>query len=71
MQLAAAIGVACGAVIGVMTVAEKITGLGARWLARGVEAGTRALREDVNDVHQRLCDVEAEVRALRRERGQG
>ncbi len=102
MQLVAAIGVACGAVIGVMTVTEKITGLGTRWLARGVVAGTRSLREDVNDVkdeqrelkhyvryhlhyvryhlgpndtttpvHQRLRDVEAEVRALRRERGQG
>lgn len=91
MEIAAGLGVACGALIGVLTLLEKLTGLGSRWLAKGVEEGTRALREDVNDVkeeqrehkhyvryhlgpngtttpvHQRLADVEQEVRGIRSE----
>lgn len=91
MELAAAVGVACGAAVGLFTLLEKITGAGSRWLAKGVEEGTRTLREDVNDikeeqrehkhylryhlgpngtttpVHQRLADVEQEVRGIRSE----
>lgn len=95
VELAAAVGVACGAAVGVFTLLEKVTGMGARWLAKGVEEGTRSLRVDINDVkeqqrehkdyvryhlgpngtttpvHQRLVDVEREVRALRSEGGGG
>lgn len=62
MELAAAIGVACGTGVGVITLLEKITGAGSRWLAKGVEAGTQSLRADVNDVR----DEQREIRHLTR-----
>jgi len=50
LEIAAAFGIVCGALIGFLTLLEKLTGFGSRWLANGIEAGTRTLREDVNDL---------------------
>lgn len=50
VEMAAALGVVSGTLIATLTLMEKITGIGARWLARGVAAGTHDLRSDVNDV---------------------
>lgn len=69
MELAAAVGVACGAAIGVFTLLEKITGVGTRWLARGVAQGTETLRADVNDVKaqaKEMAEILTEVGHLQR-----
>lgn len=50
VEVAAAIGVVVGCAVALLTLGEKITGIGQRWLARGVEAGVRSLREDINDL---------------------
>lgn len=69
IELAAAVGVACGAAIGVFTLLEKITGVGTRWLARGVAQGIETLRADVNDVKaqaKEMAETIAEVQHLQR-----
>lgn len=69
VELAAAVGVACGAAIGVFTLLEKITGIGTRWLARGVAAGTADLRSDVHQIKEKqavMGDTLAEVQHLQR-----
>lgn len=69
MELAAAVGVACGAAIGVITLLEKITGVGTRWLARGVAQGIETLRADVNDVKaqvKEMAETISEVKHLQR-----
>jgi len=50
LELAAALGICAGALVGVFTLLERITGYGSRWVARSVETGTMTLRQDVNDV---------------------
>lgn len=69
VELAAAVGVACGAAIGVFTLLEKITGIGTRWLARGVAQGTEELRADVHQIKEKqavMGDTLAEVQHLQR-----
>jgi hypothetical protein len=51
------IGVVLGVVVGALTVFEKLTGIGQRWLARGIEAGVRSMREDLNDVRAEQLEV--------------
>lgn len=65
MELAAAVGVACGAAIGVITLLEKITGVGTRWLARGVAQGTETLRADVNDVKAQAKEMAETITELK------
>jgi len=61
MEIAAGLGVACGALIAVFSLLEKITGVGTRWLARGVAQGTETLRSDVNDVKAQTKELSATV----------
>jgi hypothetical protein len=58
IELAAAVGVACGAAIGVFTLLEKITGAGSRWLARGVQAGVEPLAVEVAHVKESVEEVQ-------------
>lgn len=60
VELAGALALFGGVLVTGFTLAEKVTGVGQRWLSRGVESGTRPLREDVND-------LKVEVRELRSE----
>jgi hypothetical protein len=57
IELAAAVGVACGAAIGVFTLLEKITGAGSRWLARGVQAGVQPLSAELEHVKESVDEV--------------
>ena len=50
VELAAALGICAGALVAALTLLERVTGYGSRWVARSVEAGTMTLRQDVNDV---------------------
>lgn len=61
IELAGALALFGGVIVTMFTIAEKLTGVGQRWLARGVEAGTRTLREDLNDVK---ADTRAHTEAL-------
>lgn len=58
IELAAAVGVACGAAIGVFTLLEKITGAGSRWLARGVQAGVKPLSDELADIKVTVEEVQ-------------
>ncbi len=50
LEMAAAVGAACGAGVAFLTLLERLTGIGARWLARGVAGGTQTLQADVQEI---------------------
>lgn len=66
LEMAGALALVLGVVIALFTVAEKITGLGERWLSRGVESGTRPLREDVNDMKVQARELHVALEELER-----
>ena len=61
IELAAAVGVACGAALGVFTLLEKITGVGQRWLARGVKAWVEPLAHDLEAVKVTVDEVKQSI----------
>ena len=57
LEMAAAFGVVCGGLVAALTLMEKLTGVGGRWLAKGVAKGIEELRADVNDVKSKQLSM--------------
>jgi hypothetical protein len=66
LEVVAALGAVIALVIAVITLLEKITGAGQRWLSRGVAAGLEPLRADVNDVKSETRGIASELQEHKR-----
>lgn len=65
IELAGALALFGGVIVTVFTIAEKITGVGQRWLARGVEAGIADLASKVDSTRADVNDVKADLKEHR------
>lgn len=71
VEMMAGVGVVAGAVVGVMVLLEKVTGLLGRWVQRQVEEGTASLKSltrhhlgengDTVPVHHRITEIEQKI----------
>lgn len=65
IELAGALALFGGVIVTLFTIAEKVTGIGQRWLARGVEQGIAPLAAKVDSTRADVNDVKADLKEHR------
>jgi hypothetical protein len=69
VELAAALALFAGLIVTLFTIAEKVTGVGQRWLSRGIASGVAELLTDLHDVKVKqdaMGEILDEVQHLQR-----
>jgi len=65
LEIVAALGAVVALVIAVMTLLEKVTGAGQRWVARAVEDGNRPIAALLEVTRAEVNDVKADLKEHR------